>query len=303
MSDDTYIHQSSEVLSKEIGEGTKIWQNVIILDKAKIGKFCNINCFVFIENDVCIGNNVTIKSGVQLWDGLEIGNNVFIGPNTTFTNDKYPISKRNRKKNLKTTIKDNVSIGANATILPGIIINKNSLIGAGSVVTKDIPENAIVAGNPAKIINYKNENIYKNKNQDKLCISSLEPRTINLPTFEDIRGSLSVVEIMNQCPFEIKRVFWTYDVPSKETRGEHSHKKCSQFLVCLKGSLSVDTFQGVLKKNFKLDSPKVGLFIPPQIWSLQYEYTSDAVLLVLASELYDEKDYIRSYQQYLDSLK
>ena len=177
------------------------------------------------------------------------------------------------------------------------------MIGAGSVVTKNIPENAIVAGNPAKIINYRNESNIKDRNRKKLDISFPQPKIINLPTFEDIRGSLSVVEIMNQCPFDIKRVFWTYDVPSKETRGEHSHKECSQFLVCLKGSLTVDTFQGEVKRNFKLDTPKIGLYIPPQIWSLQHEYTSDAVLLVLASELYDEKDYIRSYKHYLNSLK
>ena len=298
-----FIHNSSDIDTEKIGEGTKIWQNVVILKKAKIGKNCNINCFVFIENHVSIGDNVTIKSGVQLWDGTEIGNNVFIGPNSTFTNDKYPRSKINRKNDLKTIVCDNVSIGANATILPGIIINENALIGAGSVVTKNIPKDAVVAGNPAKIINYRNR---INDKREKLHNSnrfSKDPKFINIPFYEDIRGSLSVVEIMKECPFNIKRVFWTYDVPSKKIRGEHSHKICSQFLICVKGSLVVDTYQGEIKKTFRLDSPNVGLLIPPRIWSLQHEYTKDAVLLVFASELYDENDYIRSYSEYLKSLK
>ena len=125
---------------------------------------------------------------------------------------------------------------------------------------------------------------------------------IIFPTsFQDIRGSLSVVEIMKHCPFPIERVFWTYDVPSKEKRGEHSHKSCSQFLICIKGSVSVVTFEGKLKKNFKLNHCNLGLLIPPKIWSFQYEFTKDAVLLVLASEIYDEDDYIRSYEEYLKS--
>jgi len=149
------IHPLSEVQTTQIGENTQIWQFSVILEGAKIGSNCNINCHTFIENDVTIGNNCTLKSGVYLWDGIEIGNNVFIGPNATFTNDKHPVSQVRPEKFMKTIIENNVSIGANSTILPGIVIKKNALIGAGCVVTKDIPENAIVAGNPGKIIGYR----------------------------------------------------------------------------------------------------------------------------------------------------
>jgi UDP-2-acetamido-3-amino-2,3-dideoxy-glucuronate N-acetyltransferase len=149
------VHPLSDVQTMNIGNGTTIWQFVVILEGAKIGSNCNINCHTFIENDVIIGDNCTLKSGVYLWNGIEINDNVFIGPNVTFTNDKYPISRLPPNKFLKTIIEKDVSIGANCTILPGITIKRNALIGAGTVVTKDVPENAIVVGNPGEIIGYK----------------------------------------------------------------------------------------------------------------------------------------------------
>lgn len=146
------IHPLADVQSKQIGEGTTVWQFCIILEGAKIGKNCNINCQVFIENNVVIGNNVTIKPGVQIWDGITIEDNVFIGPNATFTNDLMPRSKQYPAQFLKTLIKQGASIGANATILPGITIGENAMIGAGSVILKDIPANTLWVGNPAKQI-------------------------------------------------------------------------------------------------------------------------------------------------------
>ncbi len=145
-----YIHPNSEVKSLNVGEGTKIWQYCVILKGACIGKNCNINCNVFIENEVEIGDNVTIKSGVQLWDGLKIENNVFIGPNVTFTNDLIPRSKHYPDSFLKTIICEGASIGANSTIIAGHNIGKYALIGAGSLVTKDIPPFTLWYGNPSK---------------------------------------------------------------------------------------------------------------------------------------------------------
>jgi UDP-2-acetamido-3-amino-2,3-dideoxy-glucuronate N-acetyltransferase len=144
------IHESSEVQSLEIGTGTTIWQFCVILARAKIGTNCNINCHVFIEHDVVIGNNVTVKSGVQIWDGVTLGDDVFIGPNVTFTNDLVPRSKVYPEKYLLTHIDNGASIGANATIVSGISIGKYAVIGAGSVVTKDIPGYTLWYGNPAK---------------------------------------------------------------------------------------------------------------------------------------------------------
>lgn len=147
-----YKHPLSDVQAKDIGEQTRIWQFCVILPNAKIGENCNICAHTLIENDVVIGNNVTIKSGVFIWDGITIEDNVFVGPNVTFTNDKKPRSKKYPEKFLTTLVQEGASIGANATILPGIKIGKFSMIGAGSVVLKDVPPFSIVAGNPAKII-------------------------------------------------------------------------------------------------------------------------------------------------------
>lgn len=144
-----YIHPTAIVGSVKIGEDTTIWQYSIILENAVIGKNCNINCHVLIENKVIIGDNVTIKPGVQIWDGTTIEDNVFIGPNVTFTNDKFPKSKNRNFTLQNTLIKSGASIGANSTILPGLSIGKNALIGAGSVVTRDIPDDEIWVGNPA----------------------------------------------------------------------------------------------------------------------------------------------------------
>jgi len=143
------IHPLADVQTSHIGEETTIWQFCIILPNAVIGKNCNINCHVFIENDVVIGNNVTIKPGVQVWDGITIEDNVFIGPNVTFTNDIYPRSKKYPKSFLKTVIKKGASIGANATIMAGIEIGEYALIGVGSVVTKSVPKNTIWDGKSA----------------------------------------------------------------------------------------------------------------------------------------------------------
>jgi acetyltransferase-like isoleucine patch superfamily enzyme len=149
---DFFIHSLADVQTKDIGEETKIWQFSIVLKNAKIGKNCNINSHTFIENDVIIGDNVTVKCGVYLWDGLIVEDNVFIGPNVTFTNDKYPRSKQYPQEFQKTILKNGVSIGANATILGGVTIGEKSMIGAGSVVTKNIPDGELWVGNPAKFI-------------------------------------------------------------------------------------------------------------------------------------------------------
>lgn len=146
------IHKLADVQTERVGNNTNIWQFVVILKDAVIGSNCNINCNVFIENDVIIGDNVTVKSGVQLWDGIQIEDNAFIGPNVTFTNDKYPKSKKYPEAFQRIIVRNGASIGANCTILGGIEIGANSLVGAGSVVTKSIPEKQLWLGNPARFI-------------------------------------------------------------------------------------------------------------------------------------------------------
>jgi UDP-2-acetamido-3-amino-2,3-dideoxy-glucuronate N-acetyltransferase len=147
------IHPLADVQSADIGTGTVIWQYSVVLPGAVIGKNCNINAHCFIENDVVIGDNVTVKCGVYLWDGLRIGNNVQIGPNATFVNDLYPRAKQSFRLQ-QTTLCDGVSVGASVTVLGGVTVNKYALIGAGSLVTKDIPPYSLWFGNPAVFKGY-----------------------------------------------------------------------------------------------------------------------------------------------------
>ena len=140
------IHPLSDVQSENIGANTNIWQYCVVLQGAKIGSDCNICSHCFIENEVIIGDRVTVKNGVYLYDGITVEDDVFIGPNATFCNDRYPKSKNKNFKLEKILIKKGASIGANVTILPGVTIGENALIGAGSVITKDVPDNEKIIG-------------------------------------------------------------------------------------------------------------------------------------------------------------
>ena len=310
--DKAQIHALSDVQSPNIGVGTRVWQYCVIFPNATIGKNCNICAQVLIENDVIIGDDVTIKSGVQLWDGTYIGNQVFIGPNATFTNDPFPRSKQYPNKFLKTKIGDGASIGASATILPGLTIGEGAMVGAGAVVTSNIPPYAIVYGNPAVITGYVGASNKKSMYPNLLATDLTEsPKTLGvgscvlyiLPFIPDIRGSLSVAEYDRHIPFVPKRCFWVLDVPTREVRGEHAHKKLHQYLICVKGSVSVVLDDGANKVEVLLDKPNLGLHIPPMVWGIQYKYSEDAVLLVLASEAYEAADYIRDYAEFISFIK
>ncbi len=166
------IHSLSDVQTSKIGKNTIVWQFSIILSGAEIGANCNINCHTFIENDVILGDNVTLKSGVFLWDGIRIEDDVFIGPNVTFTNDNAPRSKQYPKNFQKTILKKKSSIGANATILGGITIGQFAMIGAGSLVTKDVPNRALVIGSPCRIVGWLNNDGSKMIKKDTHYIDS-----------------------------------------------------------------------------------------------------------------------------------
>lgn len=298
-------HHLADVHSTKIGTGTRIWQFVVVLAEAKIGQDCNICSHCLIENDVVIGDRVTVKSGVQLWDGLRVGNDVFIGPNASFANDIFPRSKRTPEKFLQTVLEVGASIGANATILPGITIGSNAMVAAGAVVTRSVPPNAIVVGNPAKIVGYVDADRSKvavdaNPAAD-VGVQVTQVRGVSLhrmPRVADIRGSLTVGEFGRSIPFAVKRYFMVFDVPSVETRGEHAHRECHQFLICVRGSCAVVADDGEHRQEFLLNKPDVGVHLPPMVWGIQYKYSADAVLLVYASHYYDGADYIRNYAEF-----
>ncbi|MRR15273.1 MAG: isomerase [Deltaproteobacteria bacterium] len=305
-------HEQSIVESDKIGKNTKIWAFTHILPDAQIGSDCNICDHVFIENDVIIGNRVTIKCGVQLWDGVRIEDDVFIGPNATFANDVFPRSKQYPEKYLRTYIKQGASVGANVTILPGITIGRNAMIGGGAVVTRDVPPNAIAVGNPAYITGYVS-NIPARQPSKLEVPSEPSPNVImsavkgvkvyNLPIVIDMRGSLSAAEYEQHLPFMPKRYFLVFDVKSREIRGEHAHRTLHQFLVCIKGSCALVVDDGNNNQEILLDRPNIGVHLPPMVWGIQYKYSPDAVLLVLASDIYKADDYIRDYDEFLSVTK
>jgi acetyltransferase-like isoleucine patch superfamily enzyme len=147
------IHPDSDVQSVNIGNGTRIWQYVVILPDYHIGANCSIYSHFFIENNFIIGNGVTVKSGGRLWDGVHFEDYVFIAQNVTFTNDRFPRSKQYRNPFLFTTVKVGASIGG-VTILPSLNIGRGSMVGAGAVVTKSVPDFAVLVDNPAHIVGY-----------------------------------------------------------------------------------------------------------------------------------------------------
>jgi UDP-2-acetamido-3-amino-2,3-dideoxy-glucuronate N-acetyltransferase len=303
------IHPSADVQSTQIGEGTNIWQFCVVLAGAIIGNNCNICANCFIENHVRIGNNVTVKSGVQLWDGIYIEDNVFVGPNVTFTNDVFPRSKVYQESIPRTIVKAGASVGANSTLLPGVIVGEGAMIGAGSVVTRSIPPNAIVVGNPARITGYINTQALNtdlqpddidNRKRLERQETSVHGVTLHyFPVISDIRGSITVGEFERNIPFKPKRHFLVFNVPSQETRGEHAHRQCHQFLICVHGSCSVVADDGKNRIQVILNSPNKAIYLPPMTWGIQYKYSSDAVLLVFASDYYDSSDYIRDYTKFL----
>jgi UDP-2-acetamido-3-amino-2,3-dideoxy-glucuronate N-acetyltransferase len=302
---DAFIHTLSNVLSNTIGSGTRVWQFVVVLPSAQIGQDCNICSHCLIENDVVIGDRVTVKSGVQLWDGLRVGNDVFIGPNVSFTNDKLPRSKQKKEKFLVTTINEGASIGAGAVILPGVVIGSKAMVGAGAVVTRSVPPNAVVVGNPAKIVGYVDaaranvSDVATTKYEVGATATRVAGVTLyRMPRIPDNRGSLTVGEFDRSIPFSPKRYFMVFEVPSAETRGEHAHRECHQFLICVRGSCAVVADDGTNREEFLLDRPDVGIHLPPMVWGIQYKYSEDAVLLVFASHYYDGADYIRDYSTF-----
>lgn len=307
---DFFQHPQAIVESKNIGKGTRLWAFSHVLPGAVIGSDCNICDHTFIENDVVLGNRVTIKCGVQVWDGVTLEDDVFVGPNVTFTNDPMPRSKQYPVFS-KTVVRKGASLGANATILPGLTIGINAMIGAGSVVTRDVPPNAIVVGNPARISGYASTekhpiDVAKTNGSEAGKSRSLRVKGTSihhLPIINDLRGTLSFGEYEQHLPFPPKRYFVVFDVSSTEVRGEHAHKQLEQFLVCVKGTCTVVVDDGCEREEILLDTPAVGVYIPPMVWATQYKYSNDAVLLVLASEGYSASDYIRDYDEYLDLVK
>lgn len=308
--DEVFVHDQGLCESTEVGPRTRIWAFAHVLSGAKVGADCNICDGVFVEGGSVIGDRVTVKGGVQLWTGVELEDDVFVGPNATFTNDPLPRSRQWLAEHPRTIVRQGASIGANATILPGLEIGPGAMVGAGAVVTRSVPAHAVVVGNPARIKGYTESSTAGTQGAER---PATEPQSTPLAVdgvhlqrfsaFSDLRGRLTAGEMPTDAiPFTPKRWFLVYDVPSREVRGEHAHRVCHQFLVCVHGRVNVAVDDGKRRAEAVLDDPTAGIYVPPRIWGSQFRYEEDAVLLVLASHPYDPDDYIRDYDTFLQEV-
>lgn len=264
----------------------------------------NISPHAHISESACIGSHVTIGHGVVIPEGVQIGDYVCIGPNTVFVAGE-------QLDGLKPAIiGDQVRIGAGTIVYPNIRIESGACVLPGTVVTKSVPSKAIIQGNPAHITGYVDA--LTEPTSSTLATSAPKPiRALsvkgvsvhNFPVVPDLRGNLTVGEFDKEIPFKPKRYFMVYGVPSREIRGEHAHRQCHQFLICVRGSCAVVVDDGQNRAEINLDEPNLGVYLPPMTWGIQYKYSADALLLVFASHYYDAKDYIRNYDEFLGIVK
>ncbi len=246
-----------------------------------------------------INDTAIIMPGAYIGLGVIIEDNVIIGPNAV-------ILGKDKQSPIAAEIRSGAKIGPNATILAGVTIGINAIVNPGSVVTRSVPPLAIVEGNPAIIRGYVSTSLSNDdqnqiqNTQETIKHSKVKDVTLTkLALIPDLRGNLSVGEFEREIPFKPNRYFLVFDVPTAETRGEHAHKVCKQFLICIKGNCNVVADDGINREEFILDSPSKGLYLPPMTWGIQYHYSPDACLLVFASDYYDSTDYIRDYDQFI----
>lgn len=242
----------------------------------------------------------TLGAGAFLAPDVEVEEHVAIGPHAVVLANTNPAGPR-------TLLRAESEVGANATVLPGVTLGIKSKVLPGSVVTRSVPPMAIVEGNPARIVGFRESGgeqrlrlVRPDSGQPAVRSSSVQGVTLHdFRMVPDPRGNLSVGEFEREIPFKPKRYFVIFDVPNAETRGEHAHLRCEQFLVAVKGSVHVVADDGERREEFVLDQPNVGIYLPTLVWGVQYQYTQDAVLIVFASHYYDPKDYIRDYADFL----
>ncbi|MBV8916219.1 MAG: WxcM-like domain-containing protein [Acetobacteraceae bacterium] len=291
--------------TEAVGAGSRIGPFARVLEGARLGRECEIGPGALVDKGVRLGDRVTVSPGAQLWAGTRLEDDVVIGPNTVLANERFP----RRETNGAILVRQHASVGANVTILPGVEIGTGAVVGAGAVVTRSVPPNAVVTGNPARITRYVNTGALPQPPEAGAPPRVEKPGAVplgvgraslhELRLVKDLRGALSVGEFEREIPFTPKRYFIVFDVPSREARGEHAHKVCDQFLICVRGSCSVLLDDGRNRREVRLDRLDLGVYMPAGIWGTQYRYTADAALLVFASHYYDANDYIRTYDEYL----
>lgn len=254
-----------------------------------------------------VGAGAVLASGAFLQERVRLGRDVRVGPNAAFIGRDFAAEALDEAVGAQEiAVHDGAAIGANATVLGGVTVHQRAVVGAGAVVTRDVPAHAIVVGNPARIVGYASspsavasrQVVASHLDDDELPLRIGRVVLQRLPTVVDLRGALSYAEFPSELPFTPTRCFLVYDVPSREVRGEHAHLELEELLVCVAGEIAVAVDDGEERGEIVLDRPDVALHLPPMVWSRQYRYSPDAVLLALASDPYDADDYVRDYEDF-----
>jgi serine acetyltransferase len=254
-----------------------------------------------VSDDAFVGEGCRLSSGCVIGAGVRLDAHVVVGPNVVFVEPQDGNEPRAAHAH------SDVRIGANATIHAGVNLAAGCVVRPGAVVTRSVPPRAIVEGNPAIIVGYvgtewQGSVVRPLSPKAGAPVEKTPVRGVTFHTFPvipDLRGSLTVGEFQKDIPFVPKRYFMVFGVPSREVRGEHAHRECHQFLVCVRGTCAVMADDGERRVEVTLDAPHKGIYLPPMTWGVQYKYSPDALLLVFASHPYDAADYIRDYAEFL----
>ena len=282
---------------------TPIWTGpfVEISAEAQVGEGCRFGSHCHVQAGAEVGANVEVEGGVILHDGVVIEDEVNIGANVVFVRSATDLEKK------KTRIRRGSQIGGNATLAAGVTVEEQAVVEPGSVVIHSVQPHAIVSGNPARVIGFRGASATVDvEGRESRMVEGggvtsrvRGVRCYELPFISDPRGNLTVGEFERTLPFQPRRYFITFDVPNARIRGEHAHRTCEQFLVCVRGSCAVVVDDGRQREEILLDRPTLGVHVPPMIWATEYKHSSDSTLMVFASHYYDPDDYIRDYSDFI----
>ncbi|NYE64102.1 serine acetyltransferase [Duganella sp. 1224] len=270
---------------------------------ASVAASAALGDFVVAYAGAEVGEGCRVRGYTQLWPGVRLEAGAELGPNVTL---EAPAN--GQPANI--VIGADARVGAGALICQGVRLGQGAVVAAGAVVAQNVPPYAIVSGAPARITDYvQNASGAPALDWHQRATFPEQPSVVPLGVggvtlhrfkfLQDPRGDLSVGEFEKEIPFLPKRYFLVLNVPSDKTRGEHAHRECHQFLICVKGSCAVVVDDLEQRCEVQLDSPDVGVYLPPMTWGIQYKYSSDAVLLVFASHYYEAGDYIRDYDAFV----
>jgi acetyltransferase-like isoleucine patch superfamily enzyme/dTDP-4-dehydrorhamnose 3,5-epimerase-like enzyme len=271
-----------------------------IVDTTALGAGCRVGEYASIGAEVTLADGVGVGAGARLLGRIRIDEAATIGANVVL-GITHPSSSDG------ITVGRNARIDANATVLPGVAIGRGAVVEAGSAVDADVPAHAIVRGSPARIVGYVDtfpeptEPEVLDPSDLATTTSTGVPGVVLYPvtTARDLRGGVAAMEF-DELPFVPQRVFAVYGVPNESVRGAHAHRTCAQLLFCMSGEVSCVADDGTHRQEFRLSGPEVGLYLPPMVWGMQYRYSRDAVLVVLAQFAYEPDDYIRDYEEFLE---